>query len=163
MSPTCPLWGFALAAVLATSTSSAAQPLDLFDLGAPSFTTFTARDGVPEDVGAGIQVGRDGFVWMSTAKGLARYDGHRWNGVDPPAIPGVLGSFLLDHEGTLWVAFRDGGIARLQGGQWRREDLATGLPTNRVRRVAETRDADGNYRLWLTTFDVGLWWRDGTR
>ena len=27
-----------------------AAPLDLFDLGAPSFTTFSARDGVPDSV-----------------------------------------------------------------------------------------------------------------
>ena len=155
--------GIALVALLVSPGAHAARTLDLSNLGAPAFTTFSARDGVPEDVGSGIQVDRDGFVWLSTARGLARYDSHRWNGIDPPAINGVLGTFLLDHEGTLWVAFRDRGIARYDGRQWHSEGPDTGVPSGRVRRLAETRDADGRHRLWLATFDAGLWWRDGER
>ena len=155
---------WAAAAVLcAAPTAKAERPLDLFDLGAPSFATFSARDGVPEDVAANVQVDRDGFTWMSSAKGLARYDGHRWNAIDPPAIPGILGTFLLDHDGTLWVAFRDRGIARYENGRWQRQDSASGLPSDRIRRVAETCDPGGRCRLWLATFDAGLWQRESGR
>lgn len=158
-----PLRWVAIAVLCAASAAKADQPLDLFNLGAPSFATFSARDGVPEDVAANVQVDRDGFTWMSSAKGLARYDGHRWNAIDPPAIPGILGTFLLDHDGALWVAFRDRGIARYEDGRWRRQDSGSGLPSNRIRRLTETCDAGGRCRLWLATFDAGLWQHESGR
>src|SRR5262249_51161144 len=90
------------------------QPIDLFALGAPSFTNFFARDGLPDSVLSSIQTDREGFVWVGSAKGTSRYDGRRWSNA-APSLNGTLGEFMSDHEGTLWVAFRDSGIARYDG------------------------------------------------
>ncbi len=140
-----------------------ARPLDLFRLGAPSFTNFSARDGVPDSVIASVQTDRDGFVWLGSAHGVARYDGRRWSRFEP-SLDGTLGDFMTDHEGTLWLAFRDSGIAHQDGASWRREDRASGtLPDDHVRRITETVDAAGHFDLWAPTFGGGLLHRESGR
>jgi diguanylate cyclase (GGDEF)-like protein len=140
----------------ASAQTTAAQPLDLFELGAPTFTTFSTRDGVPDMVIPSVQTDHDGFVWLSTPQGLARYDGRRWNAIDAPAINGSLGELMTDHEGTLWSAFRDRGIGHFDGKVWHMDDQAHGLASNHVRRISETRNAQGQYELWAATFEAGL-------
>lgn len=136
------------------------KPLDLFDLGAPSFTTFSTHDGLPASIIAEVKVDNQGFVWASTARGLARYDGNRWETTGAFAIRGVLGSPMVTHDGTLWVAFRDRGIARFDGTRWR---FPSGFPTKNVRHLAETRDAQGHWQLWALTPDDGLLRQEGDR
>jgi len=140
-----------------------AGSLDLFRLGAPSFTNFSVRDGVPGSVIASVQTDRDGFVWLGSAHGVARYDGRRWSRREE-APDGTLGDFMTDHEGTLWVAFRDSGIARLEGGAWQHENKANGaLANDHVRRVVETVNANGHFDLWAPTFGAGLLHRESGR
>lgn len=146
--------------LLVDPSAGRAAELDLGDLSAPTFVTFTSRDGVPESVASAVQTDKDGFVWLSTAHGLARYDGHSWSSAGPQAIKGTLGAFLVDHQGTLWVAFRDRGIGRWDGTSWHRQGRGTGLPTNQVSSLAETFDADGHPSLWLASGDAGLLERD---
>ncbi|MBX3688416.1 hypothetical protein [Dokdonella sp.] len=146
--------------LLVDPSAGRAAELDLGDLSAPTFVTFTSRDGVSESVASAVQTDKDGFVWLSTAHGLARYDGHSWSSAGPQAIKGTLGAFLVDHQGTLWVAFRDRGIGRWDGTSWHRQGRGTGLPTNQVSSLAETFDADGHPSLWLASGDAGLLERD---
>ncbi len=132
------------------------HPIDLFDLSAPSFTTFSARDGVPESVIVSVQTDREGFVWLASPLGLSRYDGRRWSMVEDPAMAVPVNNLFLDHEGTLWATFRDHGIAHYDGTHWHVENRATGLPTEHFRRLAETTDANGKTELWGLTYDAGL-------
>ncbi|HEX4479411.1 MAG TPA: diguanylate cyclase [Rudaea sp.] len=160
----CVKWGWAAACLCfgATVDANDIKPLDLPDMGAPTFTTFSARDGVPDSVIVSVQTDRDGFVWLASSQGLARYDGHRWDSSAPLGAKGTLGTLLTDHEGTLWVAFRDNGIARFDGHAWQHEDAAR-LPSQRIRRIAETRDNAGRPTLWALTIDRSLLLHDGDR
>lgn len=142
--------------LLALPLPGHAQKLDLGDLSAPTFVTFTSRDGVPDSIGNAVQTDTDGFVWLSTAHGLARYDGHVWSSTGPAAIAGTLGTFLLDHSGSLWVAFRDRGIGRWDGTSWHMQGRGNGLPTDHVATLAETVDTQGRHTLWAATVDAGL-------
>ena len=159
-----------LAAILAiapgfcahSQEAARSRPLDLFDIGAPALTAFSARDGVPESAISSIQTDRDGFVWLASAKGLARYDGVHWN-ADPPAVEGSLGALMLARDGTLWSAFRDLGVARYDGTAWHFENRNTGFPSDHARRLVETVDGRGKVELWAPTFDAGLLLRDGAR
>ena len=87
----------AMAAVVAVApvapnaaTTPPTQPLDLFDLGAPSFTTFTTRDGLPDPVAVTLATDRQGMVWVGTPHGLAWHDGKRWHPLDDPALHGYI-------------------------------------------------------------------------
>ena len=136
------------------------RPLDLFDLGAASFTTFSARDGLPDGVATSILTDRDGFVWVATSQGLARYDGQRWRLSDDAVARQPLGELFLDADGVLWCAFRERGLARYDGSHWRME---ANLPTTHLRRLAASRDAVGRAVLWALSWDAGLWRREGER
>jgi diguanylate cyclase (GGDEF)-like protein len=159
-----PAW-IALAAfplLASAQTASDEQPIDLFDLSAPSFTTFSSRDGVPESVTVAAQTDAQGFVWIASPLGLARYDGRRWSLLDDPALSSSVFDLMLDHAGTLWASFRDRGIAHYDGSHWHVENHATGLPTEHVRRLVETTDTAGRSQLWALTWDDGLLlFRDG--
>ncbi len=151
--------GYALGLLLLTfgrTAPAAERGLDLFDLGAPAFTTFSPRDGVPESVIVDVQTDRQGYVWLASPQGLARYDGDRWNAVEAP-VPGAMPvDLMLDHAGILWASFHDHGIGHYDGTRWQVDDRANGRASDQVRRVVETVRADGAYELWALTWDAGL-------
>jgi Predicted periplasmic ligand-binding sensor domain len=139
------LWAFAPA--VSATAAQGPQPLDLFDLGAPSFTTFTQRDGLPDPVAVTLQTDRKGFVWVGTQHGLAWYDGKRWHALDDPALDGYVDQLFTDHTGTLWASSRTFGLARYDGSRWHTEGTAQGLTSHRIRRLVETDDGAGGKRL----------------
>ncbi|SFL14216.1 ligand-binding sensor domain-containing diguanylate cyclase [Rhodanobacter glycinis] len=144
------------------TTTHDTQPLDLFDLGAPSFTTFTTRDGLPGPVTVTVRTDRQGFVWVGTPHGLAWYDGLRWHALDNPALRGYIQQLFVDHEGTLWACASTFGLARYDGKHWHVEGTADGLTDHNVRRLVET-DTPAGKRLWAVTTDKGLFYRDHGR
>jgi diguanylate cyclase (GGDEF)-like protein len=137
-------------------TDQRARPLDLMDLGAPAFTNFTAGDGLPDAGMMSTCVDREGFVWGASPSGLYRYDGHRWVASNDPAVAHSATNVFLDQGGTLWAAFRNAGLARYDGSRWHADNTATGLPSDQIRRFAETVDGRGVVTLWALTLDKGL-------
>ncbi|MDE2155634.1 MAG: diguanylate cyclase [Xanthomonadaceae bacterium] len=154
--------GLAQAAGAPVAALPAARSLDLFDLGAPSFTTFTTRDGLPDPVTVTLQVDRQGFVWVGTQHGLAWYDGRRWHALNDPALRGYVDQLFTDHAGTLWASSRTFGLARYDGTHWHVEGAAEGLDSHRLRRLVEV-DGEQGRRLWAVTWDSGLFYREGGR
>lgn len=151
-----PAVGRAATTPLVTKPSESPKPLDLMGLGAPSFTNFSPRDGLPDAVTVDIRTDRDGFVWAASPVGVFRYDGRRWVGSSDPAMAHSVHSLWVDWQGTLWAAFRNEGLAHYDGKQWHVENLASGLPSQQIRRFTETEDAGGNRTLWALTWDHGL-------
>jgi diguanylate cyclase (GGDEF)-like protein len=145
-----------------TATTQATQALDLFDLGAPSFTTFTTRDGLPGPVTVTVRTDRQGIVWVGTPHGLAWYDGMRWHPLDEPALDGYINQLFVDHDGTLWACANTFGLARHDGKHWHVVSAAEGLSGHDVRRLVET-NGDGGKRLWAVTTDKGLFYRKDGR
>ncbi|HWU76937.1 MAG TPA: diguanylate cyclase [Rhodanobacter sp.] len=146
----------------ATPQAQGAQTLDLFDLGAPSFATFTTRDGLPGPVTVTIRTDRQGVVWVGTPHGLAWYDGKRWHPLDNPALDGYINQLFVDHTGTLWACGSTFGLARYDGSHWHIEGVAEGLSSNHVRRLVETDHQDGK-RLWAVSPRAGLFYREHGR
>lgn len=138
------------------------KSLDLFDLGAPSFTQFTTRDGLPDPVAVTVATDRDGVVWVGTPHGLAWYDGTRWHPLNDPALGGYIKQLFVDDSGTLWVCGSTFGLARHDGKHWHIVGEADGLTTHNVRRLVET-DHDGGKRLWAVSPEAGLFYREQGR
>lgn len=141
---------------LSTGPAAPSRPLDLLDVGAPSFTNFSSRDGLPDTVLVAIRTDSEGYVWAASPEGVFRYDGHRWSASPDPAMAQDVDSLWLDSHGTLWAALRSRGLASYDGSRWHVENLKTGLPSQQVRRFAESVDADGHATLWAVTWDHGL-------
>lgn len=132
------------------------RPLDLFQLAAPTFTTFTTRDGVPESVIVALATDSDGFVWLASPTGLARYDGRRWESGRALQVEGHVVDLFLDHEHTLWAALYDNGLAHFDGSRWQQENRKTGLLSDSFRRIVETVDSAGRVETWALAWDAGL-------
>ncbi len=78
------------------------------------FNRLATADGLPtNEIRSNIVTDRQGFVWIGTVNGLARYDGHtckvyRHLPDDPHSISsnGIM-SLLVDSRGLLWVGTFD--------------------------------------------------------
>ncbi|MFT4197495.1 MAG: diguanylate cyclase [Pseudoxanthomonas sp.] len=145
-----------LSAIRPAAAVTPVRPLDLRDVGAPTFTRFGSYNGLPDTIIVAVRTDRDGFTWAATNTGLSRYDGQRWSSPDDPALAHPVNSLLLDHQGTLWAPLRNYGLARYDGVHWQVSTPADGLPSARIVRLAETRDGQGRWQLWALTQDRGL-------
>jgi ligand-binding sensor domain-containing protein len=104
-------------------------------------------DGLPNNTVAGLAQTADGYLWLGTPSGLARFDGIRFEDFSPtnfvaPPNRGTL-AMLLGREGALWLALDRGAVVRLDAA--RTQTLSEGLPSGNPNGLAE--DAVGN--LWI--------------
>ena len=81
-----------------------------------SVSSWTTADGLPQSSIAGLARDREGYLWVGTAAGLARFDGDSFVTYprDPAAEPfKTVSEMTTDASGAIWVAGADSGIARL--------------------------------------------------
>ena len=110
--------------------------------------------GLPQNTVTGIAQTGDGYLWISTLDGLARFDGLRFKLFKAGNVP-ALGSgrirFLFQgRHGELWLATQEGGVVRLQDGQFN----ALPLPETQGARPAVVQVAEDQAgALWLSTED----------
>ena len=74
----------------------------------PQFVPLTVAEGLPSSVVYKTVQDHDGFVWIGTQDGLARYDGvgfrvYRHDPADPASLmSNDVSAILIDRAGTLW-------------------------------------------------------------
>jgi ligand-binding sensor domain-containing protein/signal transduction histidine kinase/CheY-like chemotaxis protein/HPt (histidine-containing phosphotransfer) domain-containing protein len=111
-------------------------------------------DGLPQSTSQALARTPDGYLWIGTQEGLARFDGIRFTVFDSgnePAIPNKNISVLhVDRAGRLWIGTRSG-IAVMEAGRFRALKLSQDLAHAYVRAIAE----DQVGRLWVGT-ETGL-------
>jgi signal transduction histidine kinase/ligand-binding sensor domain-containing protein len=82
---------------------------------------YNLADGVPHNTITAVHQDADGFLWVGTAEGLARFDGFRFKKYS--TLDGLGHDYIADvtedRHGRLWVATNGGGIA------WLRKDGAS--------------------------------------
>ena len=98
----------------------------------------------------------DGFLWIGTQGGLARWDGYRAKvyapkAGDPHSLPdNWVSSLHIDHQGQMWVGTAGAGLARYDRLQDRFLPVPAGL--NGISHVAVNALAnDGANGLWVAT------------
>ncbi len=119
-------------------------------------------DGLPQSSVNSIAQTPDGYLWLATFNGLARFDGVRFTVFDSSNLPGLPGNRLVrlyvDREGGLWMITEYNEVARLKDGRCRTFTAADGVPAEGARWVGE----DGRGGRWLAGFKAGLWrWQNG--
>ena len=116
-------------------------------------------EGLPQTSAEAIARTPDGYLWVGTQEGLARFDGARFTVFDngnEPAIPNKdISALFVDRGGRLWIGTR-AGIARLEKGRFTRYDQVPGLAHAYVHAIAQGRAN----RVWVGT-ESGLFEIDG--
>lgn len=148
-----------LCVVLSCAAAVALQPST--PLAGYARQAWAMESGLPQNSVQAMVQTRDGFLWIGTEAGLARFDGSGFRVFDqssPLALPGNDIRCLLEgRDGALWIG-TSGGLARWKDGVASTFTTRDGLPANGIHALAES--ADGV--LWAWT-DLGAARFDGTR
>ncbi len=121
--------------------------------------SWQTADGLPASTVTALLQTRDGWLWVGTTNGLARFDGVRFTLFgEAHGLPNLTISCLHeDRAGTLWAGTEGGGLARWQDGTFLTRSTGEGLAGNTVYAIEE--DPEG--QLWVgTAAGMGVW--DGT-
>ena len=143
----CPVHGFAV---------SSAKNLRQYVL-----RSWTSEQGLPQNSIRAMLQTRDGFLWIGTRGGLARFDGAAFvlykagaaNTIPNDSITGLA----EDRDGSLWVSSA-GGLTRYSHGRFHNYSSKDGLAGDSIWRI--TADPAGG--VWAVTRRTELFHFDGT-
>lgn len=128
----------------------------------------TTKDGLPQSFVSGLVQDADGFIWVGTRNGLARYDGrqftalHYQQGDTTTLSSDVISSLAKDMHQRIWIEHESGEIDCLTPRTQRIERISQRRlfarhPVHFARRGWSV-DATGN--LWGTRLIGGVWCYD---
>jgi ligand-binding sensor domain-containing protein len=110
------------------------------------FDHWTADNGLPQNTVQALLKTRDGYLWLATSDGLARFDGVRFTVFNKANTPALLSnhfwSMYEDRAGVLWIAGT--GLIRYQQGDFTVFAELPGQTDKEVRGVI----GDASGRLW---------------
>src|SRR6202167_3378520 len=90
------------------------------------FEVWTVDSGMPENEIRGITQTPDGYLWIATFNGLARFDGVHltvFNRETPGLLSNQFGTMLQGKAGDLWLNSVDRGIVRYHDGVFRADGM----------------------------------------
>jgi signal transduction histidine kinase/ligand-binding sensor domain-containing protein len=112
---------------------------------------YTAEDGLPANNVQAVVQSPDGYLWIGTDMGLARFDGQRFRSFteNNTAALAEVGDDILSlveaPDGTLWAAAY-GGLLRIRGTEF--TGYTAGLPERFLLQVAPAEDG----AVWIAGF-----------
>jgi signal transduction histidine kinase/ligand-binding sensor domain-containing protein len=122
------------------------------------YDQWTAESGLPQNIVRGIAQTPDGYLWISTLDGLARFDGVRFTVFDKSNTPGIdsnrFRSMVEDQDGDLWLDNESGNVTRCHRGEFRTYGPENGIPSNSIRGISV--DDQGN--LWMLSDEAISKW-----
>ncbi len=122
--------------------------------------TWRTENGLPQNSVHSIVQTSDGYLWLATEAGLARFDGVKFVVFDSENTPQLRSNnlrFLLKgSDRSLWIATADG-LTRLQQNVFSSYTTAQGLPSNDVLSLALDRDGT----LLVTTSEGSVRFENG--
>jgi signal transduction histidine kinase/ligand-binding sensor domain-containing protein/DNA-binding response OmpR family regulator len=115
---------------------------------------WTTSDGLPHNSIRAIAQTPDGYLWVATSNGLARFDGVGFTVFTPANAPGLmedrLTALAAGGDGALWIGTSGEGVTRYRDGKFQ-QVAAAELPDRTVRALW----ADSAGVVWIGT-ELGL-------
>ena len=119
--------------------------------------SWSVEDGLPQSSVHRVLQSSDGYLWIATEGGVARFDGLSFTvfrrETEPAFASDDVCCLAQDGEGSLWFGTADG-VVRLREGRMQHFGEADGLPSASIVALAATRDGG---LLVLTTAGLGRW------
>ena len=132
----------------------------------PRFRVLGASDGLPATTLPALARDHEGFLWLATWDGLARYDGvgfrvWRHDPDDAASLPGnIVQALHIDAQDRVWVATENGGLSMLDrqrsGFRHYRKADHPQMHSDDVFAIASHQDV-----VWFGSFNGGLNRLDG--
>ena len=158
---------FVQCSIFTIRTAAAILALQISALAAATGSEYSHRvwrieDGLPQNRIRALCQTPDGYLWIGTAEGLARFDGMRFTIFDHSNAPalhddGIL-ALRVARDGALWIGTEGGGLVRYKDGTFHPFGRAEGLTNGFVRAIHE----DRTQTLWVGT-DRGFFHQTGDR
>lgn len=140
-------------AVVATFPAAALDPAKALSQYGHRF--WSIDDGLPVSGVVAIAQTAEGYLWLGTSEGLARFDGLRFQPWDrrntPQLVNHDIRAVAASKDGSLWVGTL-GGLYRLRAGRLAAVDGPGGKPFGVISALLE--DPDGT--LWVGTQGDGV-------
>ena len=84
-----------------------------------SHEVWLTENGLPQNTVHAIAQTRDGYIWIGTEEGLARFDGVKFTVFDKQNTPELKSNYirtlLADRQGALWIGTAQGLVRMLNG------------------------------------------------
>lgn len=113
--------------------------------------TWQTDEGLPDNVVLAVAQTPDGYLWVGTHAGLARFDGTRFTIFDPTNFPDLANltvtALCADRTGALWIGTDGGGLIRFKDGRLLHYGKTNGLAGDNPRVIFEGHDG----AIWIGT------------
>ena len=122
-------------------------------------TVWTQAQGLPQDTVRSIAQTPDGYLWLGTNEGLARFDGFEFTTFtkDRVALPTTpISTLWPGHNGDLWIG-TTAGLGIYSKGQFRTFTEQDGVPSGSVTSITE----DGGGVVWMAAGGRLVRWESG--
>lgn len=119
-------------------------------LQTPIIRSWGTQDGLPQNTVTAIAQSPDGYLWLGTHGGLARFDGVRFTVFDfKSGLPGMdVSCLMVDHQGVLWIGTEGAGLCCMRGTHIETiSDLNPQAGSDSITYLQE----DSKGRLWVGT------------
>jgi ligand-binding sensor domain-containing protein/serine phosphatase RsbU (regulator of sigma subunit) len=107
--------------------------------------------GLPQNNVFAITQTSEGFLWLATYEGLARFDGVQFNVFSPSNVPELKSGGIMevyeDSRKTIWIGTNSGGLTQFKKGKFKTYTTEDGLPDNSITHILE----DKAKNLWVGT------------
>lgn len=121
-------------------------------------TQWTAESGLPQNSVRGIVQTPDGYIWLATLNGIARFDGIRFTVFNKSNTPGITSnrftSMVAGDGGDLWLASEDNNLIRFHAGRFTMLNEAAGVRPHSVGAVT----ADRGGSVWALVNEHSYRW-----
>src|SRR6266478_7920840 len=111
---------------------------------------WVTENGLPQNTVHSIVQTQNGYIWISTEEGLARFDGVRFTVFDKQNTPELKSNdirvLVADRRGGLWIGTAEG-LVRLMDAKFTAFTTQDGLPSNVIDAITEGPDDS----LWVAT------------
>lgn len=145
---------------------------------------WTADSGLPDNRVRGVVLAPDGYIWIATLNGVARFDGIRFTVFDKSNTPSITSNRFVamasGDGGDLWLPSEDRNLIRYHAGRFEPMMESAGLRPHSVTSVADDRhgsvwaDSDGKIYRWMPqlgrfekeafnrddTHFIPMWWEN---
>jgi signal transduction histidine kinase/ligand-binding sensor domain-containing protein len=114
----------------------------------PNYVTrfWQTDDGVPQSSVTAVLQSRDGYIWLGTRSGLARFDGVRFvafNGGNTPEMQSPHVTCLFESaDGALWIGHEDGEVTCYEGGKFRSVPVKAAWRGGKIFGIGADRNGD---------------------